>query len=81
MTGKRGLHNAGDFSFAEDMASMYGASVTRHSNKIGLSEEIFFFEETLEPRRRSADANAVGSGIADEDLASLWTVLNAALSI
>jgi hypothetical protein len=63
------------------MAGMYGASVTRHSNKIGLPEGIFLFEETLEPRRRSADANAVGPGIADEDLAGFWTVLNAAVSI
>ena len=81
MTGQRGLHNAGDFSFAEDMAGMYGASVTRHSNKIGLSEEALFLEETLEPRRRPADANAMGPSIADEDLAGFWTVLTAAVSI
>jgi len=61
MTGHGGFYNAGDISFAEDMAGMYGASVTRHSNKIGLSEEALFLEETLEPRRGPADANAVGS--------------------
>jgi hypothetical protein len=63
------------------MVGMYGASITRHSNKIGLSEESFLIKETLEPRRRSADANAMGPGIADKDLASFWTILNAKVSI
>lgn len=63
------------------MVGMYGTSIARHPNKIGLSEEIFLLEETLEPRRGSADANAVGSGIADEDLAGFWPVLKAAVSI
>src|SRR2546429_495331 len=80
-TRKRSLDNVGDIFFVEDMAGVYGTSVTRHSNKIGLSEEIFFLEETLELRRGSADANAIGSGIADEDLAGFWSALNASVSI
>jgi hypothetical protein len=81
MTRKRGFHNAGDIFFAEDMTGVYGTSVTGHSNEIGLSEKILFVEETFEPRRGSADADAVGSGIANEDLASFWSSLNVAVSM
>ena len=48
-----------------------------HSNEVGLSKEILLREETVGVRRGSADADAIGSGIANKDLARFWSGLNA----